>query len=470
MRRTRTALLLLLLAGLAAPARAEDEAPRERRASALTAVMDALWEGDGGALGESDFRLRLTLRNPGTDPVGLRASNLLTRSEGGWLTPVEQPAVLPGHLLKGMPAVQGGKEEKFPAAVYKVCGSVRDVVLALEADDGDAVFCAPLRAESAPAAAACAPPDGALAIGVMGPLEAVAYADGRRSVVVVGQVQALGRGTVADVKGSVLVAGDSGAGQAVEWSGGVGEGVGPHLWPFLQRIDVTSDFAGGTVSLRVKATLDGKPVAAALEVPVHPQEPFVCAGPVLGVWQMGNGPAERQVHANLLQLKSRYAWDLVIRIDGSTHSGELDSNRSYWAWGKTVRAVADGVVIDVVEDQLDRGGLQASTAPCLFAPANRVVVRHEGGVHTAYLHLQQNSVPVEKGARVKAGEWIGKVGNSGHSSEPHLHFFAFRRAENGALQPVPVAFKNAFEDPQGKRALTGVPVGGSSVHFLDKPR
>jgi hypothetical protein len=294
-----------------------------------------------------------------------------------------------------------------------------------------------------------------LALGVMGPLEAVPYADGRRSIVVVGQLQALGRGTVADVKGSMLVGGDSGSGGLVEWTGGVGDGVAPYLWPFLQRLDVTSDFTAGTVSLRVKATVDGKPVTAALEFPVRAQEPFLCAGPVLGVWQMGNGPAERQLHANLRQLKSRYAWDLVISIDGSTHGGDLGRNESYHAFKKVVRAVADGEVVDVVRDQADR-----------------MVLKHDNGVHTAYLHLKKDSVPLElvkQGTRVRAGAIIGQVGNSGVSSEPHLHFFAFRRSESGALLPVPIAFRNAYADAQGKVPLAGVPVGGTSVHFLDKP-
>jgi hypothetical protein len=232
---------------------------------------------------------------------------------------------------------------------------------------------------------------------------------------------------------------------------------------------VDNAFAKGLVSLRVKALLDGKPVSAALDLPAVSAEPWICAGPVLGAWQLGNGPAERQLHGNLLHHKSRYAWDLVVTVDGRTRRTDATGNESYYAWRKSVRAVADGEVVEVENGKEDRSGVPGSTAACLRTPANRVILRHADGVHTAYLHTKQGSMPttLTKGAHVKAGDVIALVGNSGYSSEPHLHFFAFRLAADGTLTPVPVAFANAFADPQGKEAVVGVPVGGTLVHFLD---
>lgn len=441
--------------------------PAANGTSRLEATFAAVREGGGESLGEHLFRVTLTVKNPGNETLRIRTGNLLLRSEGGWLTPLDPPA-LAGTFLEKTELLPG-KDLPVERLVYKVCGPAHDALLLLDADDGRAAFCTPLVAEGAEASVPCTPPMGALGLGLLGPLEAVRYSDGRRSIVVVGQLQSLGAGTLSDIQASLLVATDAGGGQPAEWSGGVGDGVGPGLWPYLKRIDVDNAFTNGVVSVRVRARLDGKPVLAALDLPAKSAESWICAAPVLGAWQLGNGPAERLLHGNLLHHKSRYAWDFVVTVDGRTRRTDATGNESYHAWNKSVRAVADGEVVEVENQKEDRSGVPGSTAACLRTPANRVILRHEGGVYTAYLHTRQGSIPatLTKGARVKAGDVIARVGNSGYSSEPHLHFFAFRLAPDGTLTPVPVAFANAFADPQGKQPVVGVPVGGSSVHFLD---
>jgi murein DD-endopeptidase MepM/ murein hydrolase activator NlpD len=47
---------------------------------------------------------------------------------------------------------------------------------------------------------------------------------------------------------------------------------------------------------------------------------------------------------------------------------------------------------------------------------------HTGGVHSVYAHLKKRSVRVREGDKVKRGQVIGLCGNSGNSSQPHLHF------------------------------------------------
>ena len=83
------------------------------------------------------------------------------------------------------------------------------------------------------------------------------------------------------------------------------------------------------------------------------------------------------------------------------------------------------------------------------------------------MHIRQRSAGqrVLSGNRVKAGQVIAKVGNSGNSSEPHLHFQAFRMDDTGRLRPVPVAFSNAYHDAKGTRRAEGVVVGGAVVYF-----
>lgn len=453
----------------AAPADASTPHAPAGQASALEARLEAVLHGDGGPLGEHDFLLALTLKNPSAEPVTIRAGNVLLRSEGGWLSALAPAAELDMFARKiTIPA--GGEQKIELEKPYKVLGPALDALVLLETNEGYVRVAAPLSAPGAEATRAAAPVGGPLGLGVHHPLEAVAYADGPRSIVVVGQIQLLAPGVLTKVEGSLVVGGDAGTTAPITWSGGVEDGEGPGLWPFVQRVDVPSEFARATVSLRVKAELDGTPVSAALDLPAASVEPFTCDGPVLDHWQLANGPAEQRPHANLLQLRSRYAWDFVILKDGQTYDGDVSDNQSYFAWQKSIYAVADGEVVDLCDHQADRSGAETSLAPCVHTPVNRVVLKHADGTHTAYLHIRQDSarnLGIKKGTQVKAGKVIALVGNSGASSEPHLMFFAFRHGPDGALLPVPVAFKNAFADPKGKTPVRGVPEGGSQLHFLD---
>lgn len=434
--------------------------------SALEATLEAVRQPGGGSLGEHAVKASLRLANPGEAALAVRRGSLWLRSAGGWLTLLPDAGLVPGPLE--VPA--RGELTLGMAEPLRVLGPALDALAVLEAGDGFVAASAALAEAGAPTARKAAPAPWPLGLGVHGRLDAVPYADGRRSIVVVGQVQLLAGGTLSDVEGSATVGDGSAAGFPQAWTGGVEDGAGPALWPFVQRLDVPPDFHGGTVSLRLKARLDGEPVSAALDLPVSSVEPFTCRGPVLDQWQLANGPAEGRAHANLLQLRSRYAYHFVVLKDGQTYEGDVSDNRSYFAWDKSVVAVADGDVVDFCDHQPDRSGAESAAAVCVFTPVNRIVLKHADGTYTAYLHLKQHSAShlrIAKGTHVRAGQPIARVGNSGASSEPHLLFYAFRPEADGTLTPVPVAFSNAFSDRRGSTPVTGVPEGGSQVHFLD---
>ncbi|MFC3607325.1 M23 family metallopeptidase [Stutzerimonas tarimensis] len=76
------------------------------------------------------------------------------------------------------------------------------------------------------------------------------------------------------------------------------------------------------------------------------------------------------------------------------------------------------------------------------AGGNFVRILHEDGTHGAYLHLQRGSVAVKPGDRVEAGELLGKSGNTGRSTGPHLHFVVQKEIE-GSLVSIPFRFRHA---------------------------
>ena len=82
---------------------------------------------------------------------------------------------------------------------------------------------------------------------------------------------------------------------------------------------------------------------------------------------------------------------------------------------------------------------------------NGVIVDHGDGTFARYLHFTQDGVLVEVDERVEAGDTLGLSGNTGFSTEPHLHFDVLTDCDDDDCQPVPVTFRNTSENPRGLR-------------------
>lgn len=99
--------------------------------------------------------------------------------------------------------------------------------------------------------------------------------------------------------------------------------------------------------------------------------------------------------------------------------------------GQSICAIREGVVVQVKESS-NKGGKSKKYRD----DANLIVVYHEDGTFAQYVHLKLNGALVKVGDTVKKGEAIGFSGNTGMSTEPHLHFAVFRASKNG-LKSIP---------------------------------
>jgi hypothetical protein len=98
---------------------------------------------------------------------------------------------------------------------------------------------------------------------------------------------------------------------------------------------------------------------------------------------------------------------------------------NYIIFGKDVLAVADGTVVASRNDLPEQvPGALPKNLPLDQADGNFVVLDIGGGAYVLYAHMQPGSVTVAAGARVKRGDLLGKVGNTGNSQAPHLHLHA----------------------------------------------
>jgi hypothetical protein len=116
------------------------------------------------------------------------------------------------------------------------------------------------------------------------------------------------------------------------------------------------------------------------------------------------------------------ALDIEQVVDGSTHRpGGASDPHSYYVYEKPVLAPAEGVVTFVLDGRPD---LPIGEADDHFQAGNQIVMDIGGGHYLAMHHLRQNSLQVRVGDHVTEGQQIALVGNSGNTTEPHIHIHA----------------------------------------------
>ena len=127
-----------------------------------------------------------------------------------------------------------------------------------------------------------------------------------------------------------------------------------------------------------------------------------------------------------LYFAQRYAIDWM-RLDdqGRFVHGDPSDVRNYTAYGADVLAVANGTAVDTLntlDDQVPPNDPDPRTITVQTVLGNHIVLAIGDGLFAFFAHLQKGSVTVKPGDQVKRGQVLGKVGNTGNASAPHLHF------------------------------------------------
>ena len=178
----------------------------------------------------------------------------------------------------------------------------------------------------------------------------------------------------------------------------------------------------------------GSGTIQAAELDINPAAPIAIQSPLRGKnWSAGNGPSNISSHRRVVipvnaqpHIGQRYAIDWIqLGDDGNSFSGDKHKNSSYHAWDQTVHAVMDGKIVEIkdgIAENVPNSGKLAVAITSDTVAGNYVIEDLGDGRYAAYAHLRPGTLKVKVGDTVHAGNEIGHLGNSGNSSEPHLHF------------------------------------------------
>jgi len=142
--------------------------------------------------------------------------------------------------------------------------------------------------------------------------------------------------------------------------------------------------------------------------------------PFKGEWTVFWGGDTKELNYHIENEAQKGAFDIVITDEnGKSYKNSGEKNEDYYAFEKELIAPCDAEVVLVVDGIKDNKPGELNP---IYIPGNTVILKTNNGEYLFFAHFKQNSIVVKQGRKVKKGEILGLCGNSGNSSEPHLHF------------------------------------------------
>lgn len=179
-------------------------------------------------------------------------------------------------------------------------------------------------------------------------------------------------------------------------------------------------------------------------------------------WTVGWGGITIEDNYHVAHNNQKFAYDLLIKKEGKTFDGDADKNESYYAFGKRIIAPCDATVVKVIRNVKDNIPGELNPA---HVSGNTVILETENDEFILFAHFKEDTIKVLENQIVKQGDFLGLCGNSGNSSEPHLHL----SLQNVANMNIATGGKLFFEKIKvnGNIKEDYIPVKNEKIQNID---
>jgi hypothetical protein len=208
------------------------------------------------------------------------------------------------------------------------------------------------------------------------------------------------------------------------------------------------------ISLNEKSEINGLLFAPWVEHPILVRNESKLILPFEGEWWVFWGGDTKEENYHVESNAQKGAFDFLIKDqEGKSFRNEGKTNEDYYAFGKRIISPSDGEVVLVVDGVKDN--IPGKLNP-IYVPGNTVIIKTDNNEFLFFAHFIKNSIAVSEGQIVKQGDLLGLCGNSGNSSEPHLHFHIQNVEDMNEATGAKAYFENILVDGKLKRDYSPV--------------
>ncbi len=184
--------------------------------------------------------------------------------------------------------------------------------------------------------------------------------------------------------------------------------------------------------------------------------------PFEGEWFVFWGGTTVSENYHVADKTQQGAYDFVIKDkSGSLYKNAGRTNEDYYAWGKNIIAPCEAKVVRIIEGVKDNMWPRMNKRQPY---GNAIILETNNKEYILLAHLMYNSIKVKMGQRVSQGQILGLCGNSGNSTDPHLHFSIQNRPELGIATGAKCYFDQLYANDKIKQDY--IPVRGQRIKNL----